>query len=67
MTPDDINKWRVVPRLMALASVVLGLEITHWYITLEAATKEQTAFASTVILAIVGMWKWYMETGNPQK
>jgi len=64
-----INKWRIIPRLMALASLIMGLEITHWYVVTlgKDATTEQTAFASTVILAIVGLWKWYMETGNPKK
>jgi len=63
-----INKWRLIPRLMALASLIMGMEITHWYISLgSAATTEQTGFASAVILAIVGLWKWYMETGNPKK
>ena len=67
MTPQEMNEWRVIPRLMALVVTYMGLHASHWYFTLEAPTQEQTVFIGTTLALCVGFYKWYMESGNPQK
>ena len=69
MTSQEFNEWRIIPRLLLLVSAIMGLEITHWFMFIleEKATPEQTAFASAVILAILGIWTKYLATGGLHK
>ncbi|MCK5226512.1 MAG: hypothetical protein KAQ89_07310 [Planctomycetes bacterium] len=69
MTSNEFNEWRVVPRILLLVSAIIGLEIGHWYMFIlgDKATTEQTAFASAVVLAIVGLWTKYLSTGGMPK
>lgn len=64
---DKINQYRVIPRMMALVVTYMGLHASHWYFTLDAPTTEQTAFIGTVLTLCIGFYKFYMETGSPQK
>jgi len=62
-----INKWRIIPRIMALVVTYMGAHCSHWYFTMSEPTQAQTAFAGTILALVVGFYKFYMETGSPKK
>ena len=57
-----IRQYRVITVLMLVFMMYMGLTITDWYIGLENPNNSQGAFASAILLAIVGLCKYWMET-----
>ena len=57
-----IRQYRVITVLMLTFMMYMGLTITDWYIGLENPNNSQGAFASAILLAIVGLCKYWMET-----
>jgi len=48
MTPEMLDKWRIMPRLMMLSVTVMCYQTTQWYMSLPAPTIEQSGFCSVV-------------------
>jgi hypothetical protein len=64
-TFEKINKYRVFPRLFLIFFGIFMFEVSRWYMSLDAPTAEQTAFSSSVILAIIPIFKFYFGHKNP--
>lgn len=59
------NDWRVFPRLFSILFCYL-LWVTHqWYVFLIDPTTQQTGYASTMLAAAVGFFKFYTSSGTP--
>jgi len=56
------REWRVLSILFVTFSCKLAVDITHWFMGLDAPNNAQGAFASAVVLALVGIGKYWMET-----
>ena len=61
MTPEDLNKWRIVPRLMVLAYGILVAQVASWFMGLPDPNAAQAAFVSTVSLASAGVFNFYVK------
>ena len=68
MTPthEHINNYRVFPRIIIALAMLFTYDVWLWFSALEAPTTEQAGFASAVVLAIIGMVKFYLETGRKE-
>jgi len=64
MTPEDFNKWRIMPRLLVLGYVLLVASVSSWFMALPSPSTEQSAFVSVVALAAAGVFKFYVNSGK---
>jgi len=67
LTPEQLNAWRAFPRLFSILFGYLVYSVAHWFMALPVPTTEQAAFASTIVAAAAAWFKFYVESGNPQK
>lgn len=63
MTPEMLNKWRALPRLLVLLYGALVWNVCEWYMTLPDPTTEQSAFAGSIVVGAAGWFKFYVESG----
>ena len=54
MTPDNLNAWRVIPRLLMLAMLVMTYRVVEWFMSLPAPNPEQAALVSVMTGALTG-------------
>jgi len=48
MTPEMLDSWKILPRLMMLAVTVMCFQVTQWYMSLPSPSIEQSGFCSVV-------------------
>ena len=48
MTPEQLNKWAVLPRLFMATTCVLTWKSALWFMTLDNPTAAQSAFVSVI-------------------
>lgn len=65
MTPQAVNDWRLVPRLLVAGYSVFVWKVGIWFMSLPTPTVEQAGFASMVIGAAAGVFKFYTHSGGP--
>jgi len=50
-TMEKILAWKILPRAMMLAMTIMAYQVVQWFMDLgPAATTQQTAFVSTVVV-----------------
>lgn len=64
MTPQKLNEWRIVPRLMVLLYGVICYMTWSWFTGLEAPTTQQVTFASTIWGAAAAWFGLYVNSGR---
>lgn len=64
MSPELINAYRVIPRLMVAGYGALIWTVSSWFMTLPDPTGPQAAFVSTLVGASAGVFGFYVNSGN---
>jgi hypothetical protein len=64
MDPEQVNKWRIVPRLMLCLYAYICLDTHIWFMSLEAPTTQQQIYASVIWGAAAAWFGFYVNTGN---
>lgn len=54
MTPENLDKWKIMPRLMMLAVTILTYQSVHWYMNLAEPTNGQAGLVSVCMGALTG-------------
>ena len=66
MTVETFLKWKILPRLMMLASTIMSWRCAEWFMQLEVPTAAQSAFVSVVMGAMTGSFGiWMNNEGKP--
>jgi hypothetical protein len=60
MTPENLNAWRIIPRLLMLAMVVMTYRVVEWFMTLPAPMPEQAAMVSVMTGALTGAFGLFL-------
>lgn len=63
MTPEQLNKWRVVPRLLVSLYAVQCWRVGEWFMALPDPSTAQTAFVSTIFGAAAAWFGLYVNSG----
>ena len=64
ITPDQVNEWRVIPRLALMMYGLVCYKVATWFMALPSPTVEQSAFA-TLIWGAAALWfNFYVTSGN---
>ena len=60
MTPDNLNSWRVIPRLLMLAMLVMTYRVVEWFMSLPDPNPEQAALVSVMTGALTGAFGLFL-------
>jgi len=63
MLHEQINQWRVFPRLAFAVFLWLTIISSEWFMALPEPTAPQGAFAGGMLAAAAGFFKFYVESG----
>ena len=66
MTPDQLNSWRVIPRLLILMMVFMTYRVVEWFMTLPAPTLEQAGLVSVMTGALTGAFGLFLGSGKKE-
>ena len=67
MNVETFLKWKILPRLMMLASTVMSWPCAEWFMGLEDPTASQSAFVSVVMgvmTGVFGIWMGHEHKGD---
>ena len=60
MTPDNLNAWHVIPRLLMLAMLVMTYRVVEWFMSLPDPNPEQAALVSVMTGALTGAFGLFL-------
>lgn len=49
MKPHQLNRWRVIPRLLILMYMIVFLQVTNWFMGLSDPNNAQAGFVSAIV------------------
>lgn len=66
MNPDQLNSWRVIPRLLMLAMLVMTYRVVEWFMALSEPTLEQAGLVSVMTGALTGAFGLFLGSGKKE-
>lgn len=60
MTPESLSAWRIIPRLLMLAMVVMTYRVVEWFMGLSEPMPEQAAMVSVMTGALTGAFGLFL-------
>jgi hypothetical protein len=66
VTPEQLNAWRIIPRLLMLAMLVMTYRVVEWFMGIEAPTLEQAGLVSVMTGALTGAFGLFLGTGKKE-
>ena len=66
MTPDQLNAWRVIPRLLMLSMLVMTYRVVEWFMALPDPNPEQAALVSVMTGALTGAFGLFLGSGKKE-
>ena len=66
MSPEEFDKWRIVPRLLVLKMALACWDVIHWFTTLEAPTIEQAGLVSVCTGAMTAVFGLFLGKGKQE-
>lgn len=66
MTPEQLNAWRIIPRLLMLAMLVMTYRVVEWFMGLQTPTLEQAGLVSVMTGALTGAFGLFLGTGKKE-
>lgn len=64
MTPEKLNEWRIIPRMLILAYMIAFFNATQWFMALPDPTNAQAGFVSTIVGAGAAWFGLYVSGGR---
>lgn len=65
MKAAQLDSWRIIPRIMMLALIVMNFRVIEWFMSLDAPTMEQAGMLSVMTGALTAAFGLYL--GNSEK
>lgn len=60
MNAEELNSWRIVPRLLMLAMLVMTYRVVEWFMGLPDPNPEQAALVSVMTGALTGAFGLFL-------
>lgn len=67
ITPELVNRWRIVPRAIVILYGYTFWRIAEWFMALEDPSAAQAAFVSTIVGAAAAFFGLYVNSGASLK
>lgn len=66
MDPKQLNEWRIIPRLLMLAMLIMTYRVVEWFMVLETPTLEQAGLVSVMTGALTGAFGLFLGSGKKE-
>ena len=66
MTPDQLNAWRIIPRLLMLTMLIMTYRVVEWFMDLPDPNPEQAALVSVMTGALTGAFGLFLGSGKKE-
>lgn len=66
MNPEELNQWRIVPRLLMIAMVFMTYRVVEWFMTIPDPTIEQAGLVSVMTGALTGSFGLFLGSGKKE-
>ena len=60
MTPDQLNAWRIIPRLLMLTMLIMTYRGGEWFMSLPEPSLEQAGLVSVMTGALTGAYGLFL-------
>lgn len=60
MTPEQLDDWRIAPRILIMAMTFMTYRVVEWFMTLPDPSAEQAALVSVMTGALTGAFGLYL-------
>ena len=67
ITPNNLDAWRIIPRLLILFYMVVFYNSTQWFMSLEDPSNAQAGFISTIVGAGAAWFGLYVGSSKNNK
>lgn len=67
LTPEQLDRWRVVPRLMVALYGWLCYDTHLWFKALDAPTDAQQLYANVIWAGAAAWFGFYVNSGSSRK
>jgi len=64
MTPDNLDAWRIVPRLLILSYMLVFYQTCTWFMALGSPSNAQAGFVSCIVGAGAAWFGLYCNAGG---
>lgn len=66
MSPEQLDKWRIIPRLIMFALIVMTFRVVEWFMALPNPTLEQAGLVSVMTGALTGAYGLFLGSGKKE-
>jgi hypothetical protein len=66
MSAESFDSWRVIPRLLMTAMIVMNYRVVEWFMTLPDPSLEQAGLVSVMTGALTGSFGLFLGSGRKE-
>ena len=66
MSPQELNEWRIIHRVLMLAMLVMTYRVVEWFMSIPAPTLEQAGLVSVMTGALTGAFGLFLGSGKKE-
>lgn len=62
LTPNHLDRWRIIPRLLILTYMIVFYQVTVWFMALPEPNNAQAGFVSVIVGAGAAWFGLYVNS-----
>ena len=66
ISPETLDKWRILPRVLILAMIIMTYRVVEWFMDLPDPNPEQAALVSVMTGALTGAVGLFLGSGKKE-
>lgn len=66
MNSDSFDQWRVIPRLLMVAMIIMTYRVVEWFMTIPQPSLEQAGLVSVMTGALTGAFGLFLGSGRKE-
>jgi len=66
MRSESFDQWRVIPRLLMTAMIIMTYRVVEWFMTLPEPSLEQAGLVSVMTGALTGAFGLFLGSGRKE-
>lgn len=66
ISPETLDKWRILPRVLILAMIIMTYRVVEWFMDLPDPNPEQAALVSVMTGALTGAFGLFLGSGKKE-
>ena len=66
ISPEMLDRWRILPRVLILAMIIMTYRVVEWFMGLPDPNPEQAALVSVMTGALTGAFGLFLGSGKKE-